>query len=193
MEQVENLFYDLEVKVRESLTDPRAMERMMLWDFTLKEWLAFEKGLNPFYNSKAEKIVSFFTTYSKIDLCPDKYGPYEPLKRIFEKDDISDPISLLSFPSGSLLMKKRRYFDVAIVNLNYGLIYDPYDNYKVIPSKRKLGEYLGSIRIIIKAKSSKYSFDQMKTIVDDMCEYLNTDYGVISYLRTNEILYQYKK
>ena len=32
----------------------------------------------------------------------------------------------------------------------------------------------------------------MQMIVDDMCEYLGTDYGVIFYQENKEILYQHK-
>lgn len=51
----------------------------------------------------------------------------------------------------------------------------------VIPSKKKIGEYLGDIRITINQNTKQYSFEQMQMIVDDMCEYLGTDYGVIFY------------
>ncbi len=67
----------------------------------------------------------------------------------------------------------------------------------VIPSKKKIGEFLGDIRIIIKKDTKKFTFEQLQTIVDDMCEYLGTDYGKIThwdnYLRKDvELLYQHK-
>ena len=62
----------------------------------------------------------------------------------------------------------------------------------VIPSKKKIGEYLGDIRITINQNTKQYSFEQMQMIVDDMCEYLGTDYGVIVYQENKEILYQHE-
>ena len=62
----------------------------------------------------------------------------------------------------------------------------------VIPSKKKIGEYLGDIRIFINQNTKKFSFEQMQMIVDDMCEYLGTDYGVILNQENNEIIYQHK-
>ena len=52
--------YVLNVKVKENLTDIRAVERMKAWDFTMKEWESFEKEISPFHNPSAERIVRFF-------------------------------------------------------------------------------------------------------------------------------------
>ena len=191
-------YYVLNVKVKENLTDTRAVERMKAWDFTMKEWDAFEKAISPFHNPYAERIVRFFVEYDKVDLCPDLYGSCEPIKEVFNKEDICKPSYYLAFPAGQLMFKKRRRFDVAIMNINYGLIFDPHNKYMVIPSKKKIGEYLGDIRIIIKKNTNKFTLEQLQTIVDDMCEYLGTDYGVIThcdnYIRKDiEIFYQYKK
>ena len=56
--------YVLNVKVREDLTDTRALERMMAWDFTLKEWQSYVKLNTPFYNKSAERIILFFIEYN---------------------------------------------------------------------------------------------------------------------------------
>ena len=191
-------YYVLKVKVRENLTDARAVERMKAWNFTMKEWQSFEKEICPFYNPYAERIVRFFVEYDKVDLCPDLYSSCEPIREIFNMEDIRKPSYHLAFPAGTLLLKKKRRFDVAMMNLNYGLIFDPYNKYMVIPSKKKIGEYLGDIRVIIKKNTNKFTLEQLQTIVDDMCEYLGTDYGVLThwdnYARKDiEILYQYKK
>lgn len=162
-------YYVLNVKVRENLTDARAIERMKAWDFTLKEWQAYIKVITPFSNKYAERIVRFFVEYDKVDLCPDLFGAYEPLKETFDKKSIEEPSSCIAFPAGTLMMKKRRRFDVAIENQYYGAVFDPQNNYMVIPSKRKIGEYLGNIRIIIKKNTTKFTLEQLQTIVDDMC------------------------
>lgn len=78
-------YYVLNVKVRENLTDMRAVERMKAWNFTMKEWQAYIKVTAPFYNKYAERIVRFFVEYDKVDLCPDLFGAYEPLKETFDK------------------------------------------------------------------------------------------------------------
>ena len=184
--------YVLNVKVKENLTDTRAVERMKAWDFTLKEWQAYIKAIAPFYNKYAERIIRFFVEYDKVDLCPDLYGLWEPLKEIFNKEDIRELSYRLAFPDATLFFKKRRRFDVVVDNLNYGLIFDPQNKYMVIPSKKKIGEYLGDIRIFINQNTKKFSFEQMQMIVDDMCEYLGTDYGVILNQENNEIIYQHK-
>ena len=59
--------YVLNVKVKENLTDTRAVERMKAWNFTLKEWQAYIKAIAPFYNKYAERIIRFFVEYDKVD------------------------------------------------------------------------------------------------------------------------------
>lgn len=183
--------YVLNVKVRENLTDTRAVEYMKSWDFTKKEWDIFENSILPFYNPFAERIIRFFITYDKINLCPDLYDSWEPLKELFDKNNICDPVARLSFPGSTLFAKKRRMFNIIIQNLNYGLVFNPHDKYKVIPSRKKIGEYLGNIQILISQNSKVYTFEQMQQIVDDMCKYLGTNYGLILCQETNEILYQH--
>lgn len=198
MAQQNQQFYILNVKVRENLTDTRALERLIAWDFTMEEWNEFEKKISPFFNLAAERIVRFFVEYGKMDICPDLFGSWEPIKEVFNKEDICEPSSRLSYPAATLFLKKKRRFEVIIENLNYGLIFDPQNKYKVIPSKRKKGEYLGNIRILIRKDTAKFTLEQMQTIVDDMCEYLGTDYGCIThwdnYARKDiEILYQHSQ
>ena len=192
MGQFDHKNYVLNVKVKENLTDTQAVERMKAWDFTLKEWQAYIKAIAPFYNKYAERIIRFFVEYDKVDLCPDLYGEFEPEKKHFDNGDMAEPIYCIAFPSGTLFLKKRRRFDVVVENLNYGLIFDPQNKYMVIPSKKKIKEYLGDIRIFINQNTKKFSFEQMQMIVDDMCEYLGTDYGVILNQENNEIIYQHK-
>ena len=191
-------FYTLNVKVRENLTDTRAVEYMKSWDFYLNEWDAFIKKTAPFYNPIAERIIRFFISFDKFDICPDLYGECEPLHTLFDTSNVIEPISCIAFPAGTLMLKKRKMFDVVIRNDNYGCSFWEKDNYKVFRPLRETGEFLGDIRFSIKKMNSHYSFEQMQTIVDDMCEYLETDYGLIThwdnFVRKDvEILYQYKK
>lgn len=189
----ERELYVLNIRVRDSLTDVRAVEYMKSWNFTLKEYDAFADSIRPYYNPVAEKIIRFFINYDKLDMCPDKYDPYEPVRLKFDKQNIVGPISEIAFPAGTLNLKKLRKFNVYIENLNHGLIFDPYNKYQVFPSKRKIGEYLGDIKIFFKISDKRYTLDQMKCIVDDLCEYMNTDYGTIYHLETEEVYYKYEK
>ena len=197
MVQRNQLLYILNVKVRESLTDTRAVEFMKSWDFYLNDWTAFVKEATPFYNPIAERIIRFFISFDKFDICPDLYGECEPPKTQFDTRNIVEPISYLAFPAGTLIMKKRNSFDVVIRNGNHGCSFWEKDNYKVFRPIKELGEFLGNIQFSVKMKNSNYSIEQMKTIVADLCKYLDTDYGTITiwdnYIRKDiEILYQYQ-
>ena len=186
-------FYVINVKVKDNLTDSRAVEYLKSWDFTKYDWRRFEETIMPFYNPAAERIIRFFVTYDKVNLIPDLYNAYEPINLPFGKDNISNPINMLSFPAGRLHFKMKRRFTAFIENLNYGIIYDPYNNYKVIPSRKKIGAYLGDIKIFLKISKYANSFDLMKRTINDMCEYLHTDYGAIYHLDTGEVFYQYSE
>lgn len=188
-----NQVYILNVKVADSLTDIRAAEYIKSWDFYLKDWQAFIKSSRPFYNAKAEMILDFFVSYDKIALCPDFFGTYEPVKNKFDTNNLIEAINCVAFPAGTLIMRKRNMFDIVIENMDYGCSFWADDNYKVFRPKKKNEEFLGNIRINIKKTDMRYSFEQMKTIVDDMCEFLKTEYGTIYVSGTKEMLYKYQK
>ena len=54
--------YVLNVKVKENLTDTRAVERMKAWDFTLKEWQAYIKAIDhSITNTQSGLFVSLWS------------------------------------------------------------------------------------------------------------------------------------
>ena len=81
--------FELEILVKENLTDPRGVEFVKGWNFTIKDEGAFFKSIVP-YNSTAEKIVRFFVDYKDGMLMPDKYDNREPLRMQFDPDKISE-------------------------------------------------------------------------------------------------------
>lgn len=181
--------YILHIKISENLTDPRFVEFVKKWDFTYHDVFRFQDTIEPLYNAAVEKILIFLITYKKMDLCPDYFNSFEPINKPFDKNDIFTPMHCVSFPAGTLFLRKKRKFDIVIENLWYGLIFDPQQGHKVIPSKKELGKYLGSIKIYI-SKHTQYPFLLYQTLINDFCTYLNTDYGIIYDQETGDILYQ---
>ncbi len=181
----------LHIKIRENLTDSRFVEFMKGWNFYLNDMFKFQDSIEPLYNPVAEKIIQFLLTYDKIDLCPERYNSYEPISKFFDKNNLNDPICCIAFPAGSLYLRKKRKFDVVIENLWYGLIFDPDIQNKVIPSKKKIGEYLGDIKIYISKSVKCYTMRQLQTIINDFCSFLQTDYGEIIDQENTTILYKF--
>lgn len=186
--------YVLKVQLHENLTDSRFIEFVTRWDYTIDDFFSFQESIEPLTNEVAQKIMQFFVSYNKIDLCPDNYNRYEPVKLPFNKDDFYDSVHILAFPSGTLHLKKKRRFQVMIENLWYFLTFDPDDNHKVMIPLREISEdeYLGCIQIYISKNTKFYSMNVLQEIIEDLCTYLQTDYGVIIDQETNEVLYQYK-
>lgn len=115
----------IQILVKENLTDPRYVEFMKWWNFTDKEFQRFDRNIaetkRP-YNELAYKIVRFLVDYKDGVLVPDRYNFFEPLKKEFDKDDISGPVSHLSFPSGSLYLRKRNKYYAKMENEYYCVI-----------------------------------------------------------------------
>lgn len=169
--------YILEVGIRESCTDQRYVDYMIEKDFnySIDEVSAFIKSTKPQYHPLAEKIVLFFADYKNGRLLPDKYGEAEPVKLSFNKDNICDPIALLSFTGGNLFIKKSRCYEAKISNESYNFVWE---NRRSFKPKRKLPEYMVNIRILF-SKQSKPKMEFMQQLANDMAEYFGTDYAKI--------------
>lgn len=170
----------IEIEVRENLTDSRIVnfiEKERNWDFSMKEFDEFYAPIreDKSTNEMSLRIIQFFVDYKDGILLPDKCGSYEPLRDNFYKEDVFSCAKTLSFPSGDILFKKKRKFDVSIENRYWALIWT--NGKKTVP-KGKLPEYLGGIRFRF-SKQRKIDMDFLEQLVRDFCSYLNTDKGYI--------------
>ena len=175
----------LQIKTREEFTDPRIAEFIKDWSFTEKECDAFlDTVRNNISNEYSIRIVDFFINYKNGILLPDKCDAYEPIREDFNKDDTSGPIGWLSFPAGSLLLKKKYKYDAEIENKTFAIIYS--DGKTVVP-KATLPEYLGKITFWF-SKQRKIDMVFLEQLLRDLCSYLNADNGIIFDQETNEVL-----
>lgn len=170
----------IEIEVRENLTVSRIVdfvEKEKNWNFSIQEFDDFYDSLSDDQatNEKSLRIIQFFVDYKDGILLPDKWGSYEPLRDNFYKEDVLCCAQTLSYPSGDILFKKKRKFDVSIENRYWALIWK--DGKKTVP-KGKLPEYLGGIRFRF-SKQRKIDMDFLEQLVCDFCSYLNTDRGYI--------------
>ena len=53
-----------------------------------------------------------------MDLCPDYFNSFEPINKPFDKNDIFTPMHCVSFPAGTLFLRKKRKFDIENENEN---------------------------------------------------------------------------
>ena len=177
--------FKLEILVKENLTDPRVVEFVKGWNFTIKEERAFFKSFVP-YNSTAEKIVRFFVDYKDGMLMPDKYDNREPLRMQFDPDKISDVVRIVSFNGDEVYLKKKRKYDATITNTFYSLIFDEKGN--VIPPKRVLGDYGGKVNFSF-SKQSKPDMVFLKQLLRDFAEYIGSDVACIWDMETFKVIY----
>ena len=178
----------IKIKIKENLTDPRILEfiKERNWTFPLDDIDAFLDSVErPLYNERARQIVEFFVNYRNGVICPDRYNSCDPIKYPFDKNDISDPIAMLSFPAGDLNMKKLRKYLVLIDNEEFGIVADP--DYVVRPPRGKYPEYMGVITFVF-YKQWKIDRSFVEQLLRDFCEYLKADYGIMYDDKTGEVL-----
>lgn len=179
--------FELEILVKENLTDPRVVEFVKGWNFTIKKTDAFFAPIrDTLYNPTAEKIVRFFGDYKDGMLLPDKYDTREPLKEQFDPNRISDIVRIISFSGSEVYLKKKRKYDATITNDFYGLVYDEKGN--VMPPKRVLGDYGGKVNFSF-SKQSKPDMDFLKQLLRDFAEYIGSDAACIWDMETGEVIY----
>ena len=102
-------YINLYIRIKENLTDSRYVGFMKYWNYTEKEFDRLYKAIaeaGGAYNEFSYKAVRFFVDYKDGVLLPNRYNSHEPLKYLFDKNDISKPVSMLSFPAGYLLLRK---------------------------------------------------------------------------------------
>lgn len=165
--------YIIEIGIRECCADQRYIDFMIETDYiySLKEVDEFIKNNTPQHHPLAEKIIRFFINYDDGIIQPDRYDTAEPVKLQFNKDDIVDPVSKLSFAGGHLFLKKKRRYSAEIINESHAFFW--FDGKSVKP-KRILPEYMTKIRIFF-SKQSKVKMEFMQKLTNDIAEYFGTD------------------
>ena len=167
----------LKIGIRECCTDTRYIDYMTKknFNYSIEEVSEFIESTTPQYHPLAEKIIRFFTDYKNGILLPDKYDNGEPLKMPFNKEDLTEVISILSYTGGRLFLMRKRSYSAEIQNESYRFIWE---NKKSFKPQRALPEYMVIIRIFF-SKQRKPKMEFMKQLTDDMAEYFNTSYAVI--------------
>ena len=141
------------------------------YNYTIKEVDEFIKNNYPQYHPLAEKIVRFFVNYGDGIMLPDRYNMAEPVKLQFNKDDIVDPVSFLSFAGGHLFLKKKRRYSAEIINESHTFFWF---GGKSVKPKRILPEYMTKIRIFF-SKQSKIKLEFMQKLTNDIADFFGTD------------------
>lgn len=165
--------YIIKIGIRDCCTDYRYIKFMQErnYIYTIEEVKDFIQSTTPQYNPLAEKIVRFFITYNRGQLLPNKYSDSEPINLSFNKDNIVNPIAILSYTGGTLFMKRNRCYSAVIENESYNFVWE---NKKSFKPKRELPEYMVNIRILF-SKQSKPKMDFLQKLTNDLASYFETD------------------
>ena len=183
----------LKIRVKENLTDPRYVEFMKYWNYTEKEFDRLYKAIaetGGAYNEFSHRAVRFLVDYKDGVLLPERYNSYEPLKYLFDKNDILKPVSMLSFPAGYLLLRKKGRYSALIDNLYYCVSWEGESKkkYKAAIPKCPLPSYMGIFSIYF-LKRKLNDIDFCKQVLVDYCAHLGTDQGFIYDSETDDVLY----
>ena len=188
MGQFDHNNYVIEVKFKDDLTDSRYDDILAKGSFSLKEFKEYEKQFSKLmFNHTAEKIIRFFVDYKSGAILPDRFDDGEPVRKPFNKDDISIPVSYVSCPGGGVdLLKKRRY-SASIENKTFAIFFEETPNgFMYLKPTAPPREYN-----IIRFFFSIHKNTDIHFIVDlmrDLKSYLNADYGKVYIQSTNETI-----
>ena len=147
-----NKEYLLQAFTKEDFTDPRIIAfKQQHNDFSSKEYQEFLKTIT-IENEHSKRIISFLAHYQKGCLCPQICNAYEPLKVLFNPDDISAPIDWLSQPGSAFYFKRKKtHFkcDGVIENYRYAPAWERINRntQKLIQPVLPEPELLGEIKI----------------------------------------------
>lgn len=179
-------FYYIEVKLRDDVSD-RRFDAIRPKKPTIKEYKAFERKLvseHPVYSEKAEEIIRFFVDYQGGAIKPDRYNYFEPVNKVFDENNLEDPISCLAFPSGRLYLKQLRGTLIMIDNETHTFVWE--DGVYKVPV-RILPEYLTTITIFIKLKKNM-DMEFYIQLMRDIKKAFGADNGKICYQATGEVI-----
>lgn len=187
--------YNVAVWSTVDMTDPKVKDFVRDWNITYEQYADFFMNTVR-YHPYAEKIIRFFIEYKDGALLPDKWDGAEPIREIFDKDDYSRIVSLLAYPGMRIFFKKKRKHDIEIWNYAY----------KWSPSFIWKNKKTGWVLQVPHPKPCKYltrvefSFPEhlkpdmgfLKELMEDLCKYLETDYGIVYFQETKEVICSYK-
>ena len=188
--------YIVEIWSTVDMTDPKVKDFSKNWAFTRNEQNEFFFGGNIFYHPFAERIIRFMIDYKGGVLIPDKWDGAEPLKQSFEPNNITEIVSALAKGGLELFFRKKRQFWVRVSNCAHmwraSFICEgrnkPWILQKPHPAPIK---YYTKIQFAF-SEQMHPDFDFLKQLMEDFCEYLETDYGLVYYEENHEIIHSYK-
>jgi len=177
--------YIVEVCLRECMTDNRFLPLRDLKPTIAqyKEYCARHIQTLA-YHPLAERIIRFFVDYNGGVYSPDKYNYYEPVKFVFNKNDIRIPISHIAYPAGALYLKKNRVVLISIINEDNAFVWE--DGVYLEP-KRALPEFLTTIRCSFPI-TKKSILEPIIQLMIDLKEAFNSDVGKVYVQNTHEII-----
>ena len=135
---------------------------------------------NKIYTAVAEKIIVFFAKYDNGYFTPEKCDAYEPIREIFNINDIRDPIRWLSQPGSAFYLKKRKDGILGVIENNES---PPiWIDGKLIQSVRKPPYFKSYIKLFINEKAFiKKGIDYWHNFINDLSKEVKVYYAFIDY------------
>lgn len=165
-----------------SRTDPSSDEALELRDRRLSAAQESAESIGRrFYSPFAERLLQFIADYDDGFYRPEKCDVYEPIREVFDRDDLSWPVSWLSQPSGRVMVKKPQPFryEGFVENHRFPNFWED-SNPEPRPRSRDpvfLTEWCLWFRIkVLKHKS----LEEFRQFFLDLCAVTEADYGFLT-------------
>jgi hypothetical protein len=136
-------------------------------------------------NAFAEKVIRFICNYDNGFLKPDKCDAHEPIREIFNEQNLNNPIRWLSQPGGAFYFKKIKGFKIegVIENCRFAPIWD---EGKLLEPVVTESIYKGEVRLFFDEKVIKIKGVQYWTnLIKDIYDVANASLGLLT--TTDEI------
>lgn len=141
-----------------------------------------------FYSEASDRLLTFMAKYDTGFFCPEKCDVYEPIREIFDPNDLSEPIQWLSQPSGCVNLKKTRPFSYTGFIENHRFSNHWIDNNKIPEPRRPDPVFLTEWCLWIHTKILKLK--GMEYLIEFFKELFTVSQGEYGFLAMED---EYKK
>lgn len=148
-------------------------------DYSPKEYSSFLHKID-IYNEHAEKIIRFFARYDDAYFKPERCNAYEPVRDIFDPNNIKEPIRWLSQPGSAFYFKKRKDGILGVIENNE--LSSVWTNGKLIQPVIKPPYFKSYIKLFINETAFiKKGINYWHNFLDDLSQEINVCYAYVDY------------
>lgn len=180
---------------KKDLSDPKRVERIMTKEnFTQKEYRKYTDTLPYFENKFAERILCFFSEYKDGILRPDRCDHAEPIRLVFDENNIRNYADWLTYPGAGFSFKKFKglKYIAELENEQFPAAWFGKD--RVIPRPETIFDYILELKMFFDKRSVQVRnkpLDFWLEMIRDISETIGADKGYFRDGAENVMLYRF--